>query len=62
MAKKYMATGMRKRRTRALRKRDGDLCYICGIAMDFVDRKGQLAATIDHVNPMGIIYLTTVTV
>lgn len=51
-SKQHMGSLKRKRRTRALRARDGDLCYLCGVVMDFEDRTGEMAATIDHVNPI----------
>lgn len=51
MAKNKSSGHNRRRRTRSLRRRFGDNCYICGVPMDFVDRVGQLAATINHVKP-----------
>lgn len=47
-----MGGSARKRKARSLRRRDGDDCYLCGLVMDFVDRQGDLSASIDHVIPL----------
>jgi hypothetical protein len=46
-----MGSAEKRAKLIALRKRDGDLCHLCGEAMDFETRTSPLSASLDHVRP-----------